>query len=486
VEQLQRHPDRLFSRDPDVLSISRRLYELVSNLPIISPHGHVEAELLARNPHFESPSELFIRPDHYLTRVLHSVGVDLGLLGVNSPNYDPRQAWAILAENWHLFLGTPTRYWLEDQMSIIFDVEKELNPETASGIYDQISEHLIDDRFRPKQLLQSFGVEHLATTDAAHSDLSWHRELAKDSEFSVRVCPTLRPDALMNPGQPSWRSALDSLAAQTKTKISSFSDLLKALTQQRELFTQNLATSTDTGIADARARRLEADEIESLFAKGLDGALSSDQAKDFQSHFLYELIQMASEDGMVMQLHAGVLRNHHGPTLERSGPDSGHDLPLSTSFSENLREALNEFGTGSKLRMVLFSVDAVAYARDIAPLAGFYPSLYLGAPWWFLDHPEQISAIRESTTAHVGFYKTSGFIDDTRALCSIPARHDMSRRLDSSFLAKQVATKRISIRDAERVAVDLVTRIPAEAFRLDNQLSTGPFSVGEVPPGTSR
>ncbi len=481
--KLERHPDRLFDTDSEILRISRRLYDLVSDLPIISPHGHVEAELLAKNSHFESPSELFVRPDHYLTRVLHSFGVDLASLGVNAPDYDHRHAWAILANNWHLFLGTPTRYWLEDQMSIIFGVNKDLSADTADEIYDQISEHLKGDEFRPRQLLERFGVEYLATTDPAHSDLAWHRELAGNTDFTVRVAPTLRPDALMDPTQPTWRAAVDSLGDRTGTRIASFGDLRRALVKQREFFTRNLATSTDTGIADPRAKRLEADVVEELFARALDGTMSPEQAIDFQAHFLYELISMAAEDGLVMQLHAGVLRNHHLPTLKKSGPDSGHDLPLRTNFTENLRDVLNDFGTGSKLRMVLFSVDASAYALDIAPLAGFYPSLYLGAPWWFLDHPEQINAIRESTTAHVGFYKTSGFIDDTRALCSIPARHDMSRRLDSSFLAKQVATKRISIQHAERVAVDLVTKIPAETFRLEKELSTGHVSVGGEPGG---
>lgn len=475
MDELRRHEDRLFSREPEVLGIARKLYEAVKDLPIISPHGHVEAEMLALNNHFDNPSELFIRSDHYLTRVLHGKGLNLGDLGVGTFNYDPKKAWRILAENWHLFLGSPTRYWLEDQMALIFGVDKVLSTETADYIYDQINEKLAGDNYRPRELLTSFGVEYLATTDAPWADLKWHKKL-RDEIFEIQVAPTFRPDALMNPGKPSWNKQLQKFSNDIGVDINSYSELLAQLRIRREFFTMNGGTSTDTGVENATAKSMPKEVIESIFAKALQGTASEEECRQFRENFLYDLIEMASVDGMVMQLHAGVTRNHHDPTLEAHGPDTGHDLPLATGFTSELRSPLNDFGVGTNLRMVLFSVDSSAYARDIAPLAGFYPSVYQGAPWWFLDHPDEIQSIRKATTPHAGFYKTSGFIDDTRALCSIPARHDMSRRLDADFLAEQVATKRISFEDAEQVAKDLVTTIPTETFRLN---SSFPMSIND-------
>lgn len=486
MDQLTRHEDRLLSRDPEVLGIARELYQNVKNLPIISPHGHIEAELLALNENFDNPSELFIRKDHYLTRVLHGVGVDLADLGVGTDNYDPKKAWQIFAENWHLFLGSPTRYWLEDQMALIFGVDKVLSAETADYIYDQINEKLSSDDYRPRELLTSFGVDYLATTDSPGSDLNWHRAL-KDENFSIRVAPTLRPDALMNPSKTDWNQQLQKFSSDIGVDIDSYDELLKQLRIRREFFTMNGATSTDTGVENATAKPMPRDLIEKIFSKAVQGEASEEECRQFRENFLYDLVQMASVDGMVMQLHAGVRRNHHSATLESYGPDTGHDLPLSTGFTTELSSPLNDFGVGTNLRMVLFSVDSNAYGRDIAPLAGFYPSVYQGAPWWFLDHPDEIQNIRKATTPHSGFYKTSGFIDDTRALCSIPARHDMSRRLDANFLAEQVATKRISLKDAQEVAKEFVTRIPAETFRLDSSfpMSSSDSGMAKAEKGSS-
>ena len=481
TEKLVRHEDRLFSRDPDLLAVARELYSRVSNAPIISPHGHVEAEMLAKNDNFKDPSDLLVRKDHYLTRVLHGAGVDLAELGLGTDDYDPKKAWRILADNWHLFLGTPTRYWLEDQMSLIFEVDRVLSSETADYIYDQINEKLTDEKFRPRQLLESFGVSYLATTDPPHSNLKWHKQL-KDEGFSVRVAPTFRPDSLMDPCSASWKTQVQDFSSSIGVSLETYQDLKKQIKSRRMFFAMNGATSTDTGVADSRATPAPIQEIERIFKEALAGRPSDQDCKKFRENFLYDLIQMASVDGLVMQLHAGVKRNHHQETYQSFGPDTGHDLPLRTGFTSELEVALNEFGVGTNLRMVLFSVDSNAYGRDIAPLSGFYPSVYTGAPWWFLDHPDEILSLRKSTTPHAGFYKTSGFIDDTRALCSIPSRHDMSRRLDSSLLAEQVATKRISLNDAKKIADDLVSQIPTETFRLSNSfpMSSGDLGMAEA------
>lgn len=476
--KLTRDPQRLLPSDSTERKIATELYDSIKGLPIISPHGHVEAELLAKNENFSNPSDLFIKPDHYLTRVLNGAGIDLALLGVNRQDYDSRLAWRLLCSNWNLFVGTPTQYWLEDQLSQIFGIQEVPDSTNSDHIYDQITEKLADRRFRPRELVKSFNISLLATTDGPDSSLEWHMQLHQDESFATRVIPTFRPDAFSNIDSPSWVGSLEKLGQVTNSKIQSFEALISALSKRREFFRELNATSTDSGALEAKADRLEPEQAEALFQVGLRGNAKTEEADLFRAHFLYWMIKMASEDGMVMQLHAGVVRNHHGPTYSRFGPDSGHDLPAPVNFSFGLKKALNDFGIGTELRLVLFSVDESSYARDIAPLAGFYPSVFLGAPWWFLDHPHQIESVRKSTTAHTGFYKTSGFIDDTRALCSIPSRHDMSRRVDCSVLAEMVAKHSISMDQAQLVAMDLVTKIPTETFRLGKLISQEPL-LGE-------
>ena len=159
-------------------------------------------------------------------------------------------------------------------------------------------------------------------------------------------------------------------------------------------------------------------------------------------------------------------RNHHAESFRRFGPDTGHDIPAVTGFAEPLRELLNAVGTSPDFRIVLFTVDETAFSREIAPLAGFYPSVFIGAPWWFLDAPAAVRRFRGAVTETAGFYKTSGFIDDTRALCSIPTRHDMSRRLDARYLAELVLDHQLAEGEAQAIARALVDEIPRNAFRL--------------------
>jgi glucuronate isomerase len=467
------HPDRLLGAAPAVRDLARELYQAVAQAPILSPHGHVSARMLADDEPFADPAALLITPDHYVTRLLHSAGVPLEALGLVGAGQSPppsgaaapRAVWRTLAENWKLFAGTPVRYWLEDTLERVFGIDAEPGAAGAERLYDQLAELLGRPEFRPRALLERFGVELLATTDDPADSLQAHARLAAEG-FGVRVIPTLRADAYMDPAQPGWAKRLDALAQASGMECGSYRGLLEALRARREHFRAHGATATDTGVQDAWATPLAQREAQAIHRRALAGESSSAEALAYRHNMLYQLGLMAAEDGLVMQLHAGVLRNHHRPTHERFGPDTGHDIPLASEFARPLRELLDAVGTSPRFQLVIFSTDEAAYGREIAPLAGFYPSVYVGAPWWFLDAPAAVRRWRAAVTETAGFYKTSGFVDDTRALCSIPSRHDMSRRLDARYLAELVADHQLSAGEAHALALALVDEIPRAAFRL--------------------
>lgn len=467
------NPDRLLGIDPAVRELARELYRAVADAPIISPHGHVSAEMLASNRPFADPAELFVTPDHYVTRLLHSSGIALDDLGLGGSTTPPREIWKTLCANWHLFAGTPVRYWLADSLARVFDLTLTPGTDTADELYDRLLEALARPANRPRELLARFGVEVLATTDDPADSLEHHRRLAAVAELPTRVLPTLRADAYMNPGADTWRQRLDALAAASGQDCSTYRGLLEAIRLRREFFKQHGGTATDSGVADAWATPLSDTEAETLHRQGLDGSISDDGAHAYRRNMLFQFGRMAADDGLVMQLHAGVIRNHHTATYERFGPDTGHDLPAATTYTEPLRQLLNHVGTSPLFRIVLFTVDETALSRDIAPLASFYPSVYAGAPWWFLDAPTAVRRYRAAITETAGFYKTSGFVDDTRALCSIPSRHDMSRRLDASYLAELVVEHQLSAQEARRIANELVNEIPRTVFRLDPSNASG-------------
>jgi glucuronate isomerase len=460
------HPDRLLGIDPTVRRLARELYQAVADTPIISPHGHVSAEMLASNRPFADPADLFVTPDHYVTRLLHSSGIDLGRLGVGSSATPAREIWRTLCASWGLFAGTPVRYWLEDSLERVFDITLRLSADTADELYDRIAEKLSQRGYRPRELLARFGVEVLATTDDPADSLEHHRLLAKIGDSPAKVIPTLRADAYMTPGTDGWRQRLDALTATSGQDCDTYQGLLGAIRIRREFFKQHGATATDAGVADAWATPLTDTLAESLHRQGLDGSISADGARAYRRNMLFQFGLMAAEDGLVMQLHPGVIRNHHAATFARFGADTGHDVPALTTFAEPLRELLNRVGTSASFQIVLFTVDETAFSRDVAPLAGFYPSVYAGAPWWFLDAPAAVRRFRAAVTETAGFYKTSGFVDDTRALCSIPSRHDMSRRLDAAYLAELVIDHQLSETEAHAIAKALVGDIPRKAFRL--------------------
>ncbi|MDX6242266.1 MAG: glucuronate isomerase [Kribbellaceae bacterium] len=464
-------PDRLFPADAATRSVARRIYSEVRNAPILSPHGHVDAAVLADNAAFPDPATLLITPDHYVVRLLHANGVSLDELGF-ARNGVPSEAssrsiWAQLCRHWSMFAGTPVRYWFETELSEVFGVTEMPSAATADSSYDQIATRLADDAYRPRSLFERFGIRVLATTDDPADDLAAHRRLRDDATFAGHVVPTLRADRYMDPGESTWIGRLDAITAASGIDAHSYRGLLDALRKRRGFFLDNGGTATDTGVIDAWAEPLADADAERIHRDGLAGTVSPGDAVAYRRNLLYRFAEMSCDDGLVMQLHAGVLRNHHKPTLSAYGPDTGHDLPAVGGYSRPLERLLGDFGTNPGLHLVLFTVDETMFSREIAPLAGFYPSVYAGAPWWFLDSPSGIARYRAAVTDSAGFGKTSGFIDDTRAFCSIPARHDLSRRADAAYLASLVTTHQLGEDEAATIARDLVGAIPTRTFRLE-------------------
>ncbi|AAT89493.1 glucuronate isomerase [Leifsonia xyli subsp. xyli str. CTCB07] len=420
----------------------------VANVFIDTPNGVEQAVgHLADDEPFPDPAALLITPDHYVTRTLHSLGVPLRALGlakngVPSPA-SGRAIWRTLCENWEAFLGTPVRFWFESEFSEVFGLTEHPSAANADALYDQLAEMISSPAFRPRALFDRFRIAVLATTDDPADDLEAHARLAADPGFTGRVVPTFRADRYMHPDEPGRAGRLDRLAAASGTDTGSYAGLLAALRARRAAFAAAGGTATDTGVIDAGSEPLTKTAAERIHRSALAGALDPADAVAYRRNLLYRLAEMSAEDGLVMQLHPGVHRNHHRPTFDQYGPDTGHDLHAVTAFTEPLTPILRDFGTNPTFRLVLFTVDETAFSREIAPLAGFYPSVYAGAPWWFLDTPAAILRYRRAITDSAGVAKTSGFIDDTRAFCSIPTRHDMSRRVDAAFLASLVVSHQL-------------------------------------------
>jgi len=465
---LQLHPDRLLPADPTTRGIARRLYAAVRDLPIISPHGHVPPDWIADDVPFGDPTSLLISPDHYVTRLLHAHGVALEALGAGgtTPSDGARAAWRALCTHWAAFRGTPSRFWLESELAEIFGVTVRPSPRTADAIYDQVAETMARPDFRPRALLQRFGIEVLATTDDPCDDLAHHAAIRDDAAVSTRVLPTFRPDRYLEPGRPDWRELVDALGAAADTDTADYKGFIAALEDRRRHFVAHGAVSADHSHADVGTAPLDQADAERIFAAARTGTATPDQATALRRHLLLEMARMSVDDGLVMTLHPGVYRNHHTPTLDRFGADVGCDIPIAMEFTRGLQPLLERYGTATGFHLVLFTLDETVFSREIAPLAGFYPSVYAGAPWWFLDAPEAIRRYRGAVTETAGFGRTSGFIDDTRAFCSIPARHDMSRRLDCGYLAELVATHRLDEDEALATAHDLVAVNPKVAFKL--------------------
>ncbi len=467
MKPLHLHPDRLFPADPATRTLARAIHGSVADARIVSPHGHVDARLLADDEPFPDPAALLITPDHYVLRLLHAVGVGLDELGRGSHPADPRDVWRAFCAHWDVFLGTPVRAWFEAEFVDVFGLDIQPSRASADDLYDAISERLASPEFRPRALFERFRIDILATTDDPADDLEAHLRLRDDRTFAGRVVPTFRADRYMDPSAAGWSASLIRLADAADGDTSTYEGLLDALRRRRAAFLAAGGTATDTGVPDAGSDPLDTESAQRIHAAALRGEASAPDALAYRRNMLYRLAEMSADDGLVMQLHPGVIRSHHRPTFERFGPDSGDDLPDVAAFTRPLTPVLRDFGTNPRFRLVLFTVDETSFAREIAPLAGFYPSVYAGAPWWFLDTPDAMLRYRRAVTDSAGFDKTSGFIDDTRAFCSIPARHDMARRIDAGYLASLVVEHRIGEEDAFRVAHRLVDDIPRHVFRFD-------------------
>ncbi|MGR0218705.1 glucuronate isomerase [Agromyces sp. ZXT2-6] len=460
-------PDRLLPADPATRETARALYASVAALPIISPHGHVDPMLLLEDEPFSDPAELFIRRDHYVTRLLHSAGIDLATLGVgSSARAEPREVWRAFAANWHLFAGTASGYWLTHEFATLFGIDVEPSDETADVIYDAIAERLDQPDYRPRALFDRFGIEVLATTDDPMDDLGAHAALASDPGFRGRILPTFRPDAYLDPEASDFTARVERLTGWHGTAPDDFAGYLEALESRRAHFLSHGAVSADHGVREPYTVDLSDEDAAALYRQAVAGTLAPAGARAFRGNMLLRMAGMSARDGLVMTIHPGVFRNHSEATFRRLGPDTGHDIPVRTEYTENLRPLLERHGLDPNLHLVLFAVDETAYSREIAPLAGFYPSVFIGAPWWFLDAPDAVLRFRAAVTETAGFSRGSGFIDDTRAFLSIPARHDMARRLDCAFLARLVNEGRLSLPAAERIAVELVDALPRKVFKL--------------------
>jgi glucuronate isomerase len=469
MADLRLHPDRLLPAEPQVREIARRLYTAVRDLPIVSPHGHVDPRLLLDDTPFTDPTSLFVQPDHYVTRLLHAGGITLDRLGVGAgplPEEQARAAWRLLCANWHLFRGTPVRFWFDAELAEIFEITERPSAANADFLYDVISAKLTQPGHRPRALLQRFGIEFMATTDDPADDLEAHAALAADPGVKTRIAPTFRPDRYLEPGRTDWPDLVKRLGVAADTDVGSYAGYLRALAARRRHFIDHGAVSADHSHADAVAEPLTVAEADRIYRRALAGQANPAETTGFRRHMLFEMARMSVEDGLVMTLHPGVQRNHHPETLHRYGPDTGHDIPVAVEFTRALQPLLSAFGTEPGFHLVLFTLDADVFGREIAPLAGFYPAVYAGAPWWFLDNPSAIRQFQSLVTEIAGFSRLSGFIDDTRAFCSIPARHDMSRRLDAGHLARLVAEHRLDEDEAVETLTDLVGDQPRRVFKL--------------------
>ena len=464
------NPNRFFDPDPAVRKIAAELYESVKDLPIISPHGHVDPKLFAENKPFPNPAQLLIIPDHYVFRMLYSQGIPPSALGVptvdgSETESDPRKIWQILGDNWYLFAGTPSGVWLSHELYEVFNVSCELNSENAQKIYDELQEKLNSTEYLPRNMFDSFNIEVISTTDAAEDDLQAHKDI-RNSGWNGNVIPSFRPDSVTDIARPDWLSSIKKLSAVIGKEINNYADLIDALKIRRKYFIENGAKATDQGVLSPYAHLLSDSEAETIFQRALRREQTSADEDAFIAHMLMKMGEMSVEDGLVMMIHPGVLRNHNNVIFEKHGLDKGCDIPIQTEYTKSMQEFLNKFGNELDLTVILFTLDETVYSRELAPLAGHYPALKLGPAWWFNDSIEGMTRFREYATETAGFYNTVGFNDDTRAFPSIPARHDVARRVDSNFLASKVARHIIDKSEALNIVKALSYDLVKKAYIL--------------------
>jgi len=471
-------PDRFLSPDPATRDIARELYQAVANLPIVSPHGHVDPRLFSDpDATFGTPADLFIIPDHYVTRMLYSQGTLLETLGVprndgGTVEYDHRKIWKLFCENFHLFRGTPSGIWLNHELSEVFGVNEKPGASNADRLYDTISEKLAAPEFSPRQLFERFNIEVLCTTDAATDTLEHHQAI-RNSGWNGCVLPTYRPDAVVNLDAPNWKANIAKLSEVSGIDVTDYKSFIQSLEQRREFFKAMGGTATDHAALTPATSELSHSKADTIFQRALKGETTSDDAARFTAHMLMEMARMSLEDGLVMQLHPGSLRNHNETIFQKFGLDKGADIPVQTEYTRNLMPLLNKYGNPSagsgqarSLTLILFTLDETTYSRELAPLAGHYPALKLGPPWWFYDSLNGMARYFDQVMETAGIYNTVGFNDDTRAFCSIPARHDVWRRVSANWLAGLVIRHIIDLDDAQEMIQELAVGLAKRAYKL--------------------
>ena len=462
-------PMRLFPPDSKTRAIAAKLYEVARDQPIISPHGHTDPAWFAKDEAFPNPTALFIQPDHYIFRMLYSQGISLESLGIpqndGKQQADPREVWRIFAKSYYLFRGTPTRLWLDYAFENHFGFKERLCASNADHYYDVIAAKLQSPEFRPRALYEKFRIEVISTTDSPLDTLEYHKAI-RASGWKGRVLPTFRPDSVIDAEYAGFVQNIEKLGEISGESIGTYKGYLNALRKRREFFKSLGATATDHGHLTAMTADLDIATAESLYQRILSGKSVPEEQQIFQAQMLTEMAGMSVEDGLTMQLHPGSVRNHNRPLYEKFGRDKGADMPSPTEYTRNLRPLLNKYGNDPRLTFILFTLDETTYSRELAPLAGHYPALKLGPAWWFHDSPEGMMRFREQVTETAGFYNTVGFNDDTRAFLSIPARHDVARRIDCSFLGRLVAEHRLDENEAFELIVDLTVNLVKKAYKL--------------------
>ena len=460
---------RLFPAESSTRAIAVRLYDAVRDLPILSPHGHTDPQWFADNQPFPNPAALFLQPDHYIFRMLYSQGVSLESLGVpqvdGKQKADPHEAWRIFARHYYLFRGTPTRLWLDYAFQELFGLKERLSGDNADSYYEIIDKALQTPEFLPRALFDRFRIEVLSTTDAATDSLQFHQKI-RASGWKGRVLPTFRPDSVVDAEYLGFQDNLKLLGEVSGEDVSSWKGYLNALRKRRAFFKDNGATATDHGHLTALTADLPWSEASALYERIYTGKTRAGDVELFQAQMLTEMAGMSVEDGLTMQLHPGSVRNHNLKVYEKFGRDKGADMPSTTEYVRALRPLLNKYGNEPGFTLILFTLDETTFTRELAPLAGHYPCLRLGPPWWFLDSPEGMMRFRETATETAGFYNTVGFNDDTRAFLSIPARHDVARRVDCAFLARLVAEHRLEEAEAFELIQDLTVNLVRKAYKL--------------------
>jgi len=464
--------DRYLGPDPAQREIARTLYNQVANLPLVCPHGHVDPRLLSDPDYrFGSPADLLFIPDHYVFRMLYSQGIPMEKLGIPGADglaveQDHRKIWQLFAENFYLFRGTPTGLWITQELYQVFGVDEKLTGESAQDIFDHVSACLEKPEFRPRRLFEQFNIEVLATTDSPIDTLEHHRAI-RESGWPGRVIPTFRPDDLINLNTPGWRANIVRLSEVSGIDITNYAGFIRALENRRAFFREMGATAGDYSAETAFTVELSAREAETTFQRALKGQQTAADAVRFTGHLFMEMARMSIEDGLVMQLHTGIVRNHNSRIFERFGRDAGGDIPLRNNFTQNLRPLLNKYGNHPGFRLIVFSLDEGTYTRELAPLAGHYPALRLGPPWWYYDSLTGIRRYLDYVTETAGLQNLAGFNDDTRAFPSIPIRHDVWRRVTSNWVAGLVLRGAVDMADARGMAYDLAYRLAKRAYNLD-------------------